>query len=177
MHKLLLRTPWLLPALLAANVTIAQPDLLRCAAITADPARLQCYDELATELRGELPTETETAATPAAALQPVPEPASEPPRSGVARALALFGFESRPEEQRDITEVLDVLEATVASATHSPFSGWTLTLDNGQVWKQVGSDRFDIETGDRAVITRGSLNSFLLQRGGAGRRVRVSRVE
>lgn len=176
MHKLLLRTPWLLPALLATHAAFAQPELLRCAAITADPARLQCYDALAAEQRDELPTET--AATPAPAMPPpVPAPASEPPRSGVARALALFGFESRPEEQREITEVLDVIEATVTSASHSPFSGWTLTLDNDQVWKQIGSDRFDIEIGDTAVITRGSLNSFLLQRGGAGRRVRVSRVE
>jgi hypothetical protein len=168
----------LIASLLLASVVQAQPELQRCAALADNAERLQCYDGLAAALRSAAEAETTAPsavqATPASDLAASPEP---PARRGISTALALFGFESRPEEQRQITEVLDRVEAAVSSAVHNPFSGWTLTLANGQVWKQLGSDRFDIKPGDTAVITRGSLNSFLLQRGGEGRRIRVSRVE
>jgi len=168
----------LVASLLLASVAQAQPELQRCAALADNAERLQCYDGLAAALRSTAEEETADPSaiqvSPANDLAGTPEP---PARRGISTALALFGFESRPEEQRQITEVLDRVEAAVSSAAHNPFSGWTLTLANGQVWKQLGSDRFDIKPGDTAVITRGSLNSFLLQRGGEGRRIRVSRVE
>lgn len=181
LHSCLALLPILLTALLPAAVQ-AQEELLRCADVADDTTRLACYDRLARELRSAAGVEIADDAT-ANSTSPGPNADNaasspvEPVGNGMRSALALFGFESRPEEQRAITEVADRLEGAVTSASHSPFSGWTLTLDNGQVWKQIGSDRFDIEAGDQAVITRGSLNSFLLQRGGEGRRIRVSRVK
>jgi len=62
------------------------------------------------------------------------------------------------------------------------FAGWSgetvFELDNGQVWEQIGSNRFDYSGGDRnVVIRRGLFGSFQLSPEGLNRSVGVRRIE
>lgn len=51
-----------------------------------------------------------------------------------------------------------------------------ITLDNGQQWRQVGSDRLRLTNNDTVVIERGMFNSFLLKKAGQNRSIRVKRT-
>ncbi len=65
--------------------------------------------------------------------------------------------------------------ATVVKATHSPFTGWIITFDNGQSWKQIGTDSFALREGDSCTIERAVLDSFRLKCGDRARQIRVAR--
>ncbi|MDF2178736.1 hypothetical protein P2G88_10795 [Aliiglaciecola sp. CAU 1673] len=51
-----------------------------------------------------------------------------------------------------------------------------MTLDNGQLWKQVDSQRYYMPDG-HLYIERGALGSFWLGSEDANRRMRVSRIQ
>ena len=61
---------------------------------------------------------------------------------------------------------LDHIAAKVANASYNYFRRFTVTLDNGQVWRQNESDtkvaRFDGNGTERVTISRGFLNGFSL---------------
>lgn len=86
-----------------------------------------------------------------------------------------FGLQSakvaEPEQQ------VDNIVATVVVAAHSPFTGWIITFDNGQSWKQIGTDSFAIRKGDSCTIERAVLDSFRLKCGDRARQIRVVREE
>lgn len=67
--------------------------------------------------------------------------------------------------------------ATVTKATHSPFTGWIVTFDNGQSWKQIGTDSFAIREGDSCTIERVLVDSFRLKCANRERRIRIVREE
>jgi hypothetical protein len=52
-----------------------------------------------------------------------------------------------------------------------------ITLDNGQVWRQVDSSSLRLRVGDAIEIERASFGSFMLQKTGSKRSMRVSRYE
>lgn len=52
-----------------------------------------------------------------------------------------------------------------------------ITLDNGQVWKQVDSSSLRLRVGDAVEIERASLGSFMLKKQGSKRSMRVSRED
>ena len=52
-----------------------------------------------------------------------------------------------------------------------------VTLDNGQVWKQVDASNLRLRVGDTVDIERASLGSFMLRKKGSKRSMRVSREE
>jgi hypothetical protein len=69
------------------------------------------------------------------------------------------------------------IEAVVTSVQRRPPSLQVLTLDNGQTWMQVEADnRGSLAEGDRVVIRRAALGSYLLN-STARPSMRVRRVE
>jgi len=88
-----------------------------------------------------------------------------------------FGLENKAESVAEAPEEIANVVAKVTTATHSDFTGWTISFDNGQSWKQIGTDRFDVNEGDSCTISRGLLNSFRLQCGSIERKIRVTRSE
>lgn len=78
-------------------------------------------------------------------------------------------------EQPASPAVMDADDAsgTVTIAAHNRSTGWHITLDNGQSWKQVGTASFVVSIGDACAITRGLNDNFLLQCGNRARRIQV----
>ena len=77
----------------------------------------------------------------------------------------------------DTPEIPATVEGTVTAALHSPYTGWTITFDNGQRWKQIGTTSFVVNVGDSCSVEPGMLNSYLLRCGNRARRIRVASAE
>ena len=145
-----------------------------------DPAeRLACYDRMAVaavELGLTLPGASAAPAVAsgvAAAAATSTATAPAPAASRSADAAEDFGLEQEKAQQ-----ALEAITARVVGG----FRGWTgetvFELDNGQVWEQAGSGRYEYSGEDRAVvIERGFLNSFSLKPQGLNRTVRVKRIK
>lgn len=153
---------------------------IKCLELKDPTERLACYDRMAVaavELGLTLPGASGAPAAPAAATGAVAAAASSttPAPAATRRADAAedFGLEQEKAQQ--------ALEAITAKVVGG-FRGWTgetvFELDNGQVWEQAGSGRYEYSGEDRAVvIERGFLNSFSLKPQGLNRTVRVKRIK
>ncbi len=141
----------LLPLLVLASAGVraaGDGDWQACRRVADDRERLACYDHLA---------------------------AAEP-----ASPEELFGLDARASEQR-LQAALGVvppaeLTATVRAVTRTAEGKLDLLLANGQRWVQVDSGALKVTTGDAVHIRPATLGSFLLQRAGTGRGIRVRRV-
>lgn len=71
----------------------------------------------------------------------------------------------------------DEIKATVKSVDEAPYGELIITLENGQQWRQIGSDSMRISSNDDIVISRGMFNSFLLRKEGQNRSIRVKRTQ
>lgn len=177
-------------ALSGASPAFAAQDLaaaLRaCRAEADDARRLACYDHLAG--RAE-PAADAAAAAPKAnmpAVAPGAAPAAAPPavpapaaaatpedKFGRERAMAAEETRRAAEEARSLSE----LTALVTGIDTRIDGLKTISLDNGQVWRQNAPDSgFRLKVGDRIRIQPGSLNSFILS-GPSKRSTRVTRVK
>jgi hypothetical protein len=88
-----------------------------------------------------------------------------------------FGLQNASAPTAVPKEQVDSIVATVTKATHSPYTGWVITFDNGQNWKQIGTDSFALSEGDSCIIERTIMNSFRLKCGDRERRIRIVREE
>ena len=89
-----------------------------------------------------------------------------------------FGLEQTDEYHRNLSQSAQEIRSRISG----PFNGWSgrtvFRLDNGHVWRQVGSGNFYVnETDPEIIIRRGAMGSYLLQLEGYGRTVRVRRIE
>jgi hypothetical protein len=149
------------------------PESVRaCASETDYARRLACYDrEFAhTDARSApLPPER-SAPLPAERSAPLPAERSAPlpaEKNGKAPPEEKFGYRgsiAREElDQRAAADAgVDRLEATVAEISSRGRGQFVVTLDNGQVWAQKTADSMRLKIGDRVVIRKASLGSFLL---------------
>jgi hypothetical protein len=113
---------------------MAQADpAARCAAITDNTARLNCYDSAA---RGS------SVQTPA--------PGTPPPRVSNP-----FAVQAPPQPAAPPAAPFKRLTATVKSYTLDAAGKFTMVLDNGQVWRQVEADdaRAQFKMNGRNVVT------------------------
>ncbi|WP_156904823.1 hypothetical protein [Ferrimonas senticii] len=126
--------------------------------------RLECYDNINSLVRDAFsrpaPQATTTSTT---ATTIAPEVDAE----------ARFGNENKAIAA---SKTLDAISATVEKIANDPYGKWTLTLTNGQRWKQTDSSNLKVRRGDSVTIERASLGSFLLSREGSNKRVRVKRL-
>ncbi len=153
-----------------------------CRAIEDNAERLACFDRMASTpppAPPEAPAQSSqppvAEAPPAQTTTPAP---TAPPR---AAEPADFGLERQAS-----LEGPDSILASVVGG----FKGWgeiqtkegrkttVFELDNGQIWVQVGPQKFRYGGPDRKVeIRRASFGSFLLSPEGLNRSVRVRRVK
>lgn len=145
--------------------------------------------------------------TPGAAVAPAPAPVAQPP-AAVAQAPrqesgswydptswfgkdepqatsnkpADFGAEHLPQTRTASAEPerLNEMRANVRAVAYNPNGKFTVTLDNGQVWRQLdadtGSARFK-KTGDVVIISRGVLGSYNLVVDGRNSLFKVKRLK
>lgn len=146
------------PAMAAAEDTGAA--LRTCRSERDDVKRLACYDREADRLG--------TQAAPPAAPPLTPEE-----RFGRTGAMNREDADRKAQESRELGE----LRATVAEIWTRADGLMVLTLDNGQIWKQVRPDSvFRLKTGEKVRIQPAALGSYLLS-GESKRSTRVSRVK
>jgi len=137
---------------------------LRCYAIEDDRAWLDCYYSAAAPMRGELGL-----SVPAqAALAPLPQPAGP--------------TLNRPALKTAVPARVDRVAARMASYKFDRDHIFTVTLANGQTWRQVSGDTVNAhwtkQASDYSVkITRGLFFSYNLQVEGFPQVYKVDPVE
>jgi len=158
--------------------------VLACSGQPDAATQLACYNRIAAQLKG-----AHTAAPPTVAIQPPPAPPDATARSTHAVAASPRPVVGSPEDfgkeglrfEADAPAVLDHITARVAKVAYNYFHIFTVTLDNGQVWRQVDSDtrvaRFKNDTSQTVTITRGFLDSFHLAIAGAWGDYQVKRIK
>lgn len=162
-----------------AHANLNVDALQACSMIENNAKRLTCYDKIMgveankpakqLEQKPATPIAATTSQAATASAQPAkPTPAAQPAET----AQSEFGLEHKVKEN-----VGDELVGVVASVKQSRHNGLTITLENGQVWRQIGSDSFKIKSGDTIVISRAMFNSFLMKKQGQNRSIRVKRVD
>lgn len=152
-----------------------QDDLNACNAVPDSQERLACFEALADEPRAVAPDTPPPVAEDRAA-DPVRSPVTPVRQSETAGSdNPDFGLEHKQAKTPD--SETEPMQFTVSAARHNDFTGWTIAFENGQVWRQVGTDRYDIRVGDTYTIQPASFNSFLLGNNRNNRKIRVSRVE
>ncbi len=144
--------------------------ILRCAAQQDETAQLACYNQIAARLK-----------TGAAAEAPVaPAPAAPPPARRVIGSVADFGLESVPFDTTGPVKRAQIT-AKVAKVSYNFFHIFTVTLDNGQVWRQMDSDssiaQFKTDKPEVVTISRGFLDSFHLTIQGRWGTYAVTRIK
>jgi len=170
-------------------------QILGCASVSAPADQLVCYNALAARLKGVPKARTSAvpqapAATPmpAASAPPAENPAQQiaaapiaPPTSPPAAATRRdFGADSMPFN-KDAPKAVDQMTAKVKSVAFNYFHRFTVTLQNGQVWRQEDSDTnvasFDADRTDLVTIKRGFLDSFHLSIDGKWGSFAVRRIK
>ncbi|MBX5462176.1 MAG: hypothetical protein IRZ28_13940 [Steroidobacteraceae bacterium] len=165
----------------------ASAELLACANVQDNFARLACYDRL-NPPRGAMAAQA--AEAPKAASAPAPAPAKTPavaaaaapaavaaPAVSAARAEAEFGLSERARRDRNEPAGVDHIVAKVTSVSERPRGELLLKLDNGQTWTQTERRLGTlIKEGETVTISRGALGSFMLT-SEAGVATRVRRLK
>lgn len=163
---------------------VLRDELNACNAIPDSQERLSCFEALADEPRPDTPVAAtppreepreEEATEPARSSAQLATPATQPGNAGAGSDDAGFGLEHRQPKAPDSKP--ETQQLTVSEARHNDFTGWTIAFENGQIWRQIGTDRYDIQVGETYSIQRASFNSFLLGNNRNNRKMRVSRVE
>ena len=135
-----------------------------CRHITDTLERVACYDKVAAEAAGRL------------------EQPSDP--EAEARRLQEENWRQREELARlrnqsrdaDSSTVPTELTSQVAALENDP-SGWTITLENGQIWKQVISKRYNLKEGQQVHIYPSHWGkSYRLSAKGNGSFIQVKRL-
>ena len=185
MRRLCLLFP---PLILAAGPALAATDIgaaiRACRAETNESRRLACYDRVADGAhaaapavaaapKSAAPAASAPVATSAAVAAPVAAAATKEDNFGRERQVAAEEQKRQQEEARSLGE----LEAYVTGIETRMDGLMTITLDNGQVWRQNSPDsKFHLKDGDRIKIQPGSLKSYILS-GPSKKSTRVTRVK
>ncbi|HEY0923354.1 hypothetical protein [Rheinheimera pacifica] len=167
--------------MLAALVAVA--SLPVAAAIPLDQAlelcraeqnalrRLSCYDAISA-VTASTATQNNTASVTATAVAPTP---AVPAANTVAQKKpeADFGIEHRKIDE----DAPDQIYLSVKEVRYSPRKELIVEFDNGQIWRQNGTDYYKIAAGEQHYIKRGVLSSFFLGNDNNNRTIRVRREQ
>ncbi|MCH9691083.1 MAG: hypothetical protein K0U59_03290 [Gammaproteobacteria bacterium] len=91
----------------------------------------------------------------------------------MARAEHQFGIEA----EQLVNDTSKHLTSTIANSRKGAYGKLTITLANGQVWRQTASSLGSWKSGEKVEIKRGALGSFLMRKHSGGKSVRVKRIK
>ena len=143
-----------------ANAAELSDQLTQCRAVQNDLQRLTCYDKIGT-----------SGYKPAAVVAEEMQYPTESSTATATKAPDNFGI-----EHKVIEKVASSISSTVVNIVQSKRGFWTVTLENGQTWRQISSDGFVLRNGEEVEISRGTFNSFLLSKKGSERQTKVTRL-
>lgn len=162
------------PAAFANSVDL-KTQLQSCQQISDEEQRLNCFDQIVSQLDRVAPQQSVTTTiasvttTGNTAETVVEQSAPTPPKQEMA---AEFGLK-KPRPDAEIEEIT----STVKTITQDVHKKLLITLENGQQWRQIDREYLNIQVGDRCVVKRGAIGSFLLGIEGMKKKIRVRRVE
>lgn len=85
------------------------------------------------------------------------------------------GFGMR--KQQAASEELDKITSQATKVTESLRGYLIVTLENGQVWRQIDNESMKIKQGNTVFVERAALGSFRMGKPNANKRIRVKRVK
>jgi hypothetical protein len=155
-------------------------EVSRCVNIKSDIERLTCYDELADQAQQtrsdleaadlservsdsasdapvtiiEQESSADAAAAPAAVIQSTPlkeqVPVTEQPIDQTSRVTE-ENFGLPPEKQEDEKDLIE-LHSTISKLREYVPGRYLITLENGQVWRQMVAERYRLRVGHKVRI-------------------------
>ena len=177
--------PTVILVILCTGTAFPQHSIIEhCRDTSSDADRITCLEAallgqerlIDTSTRTQVdPPDLELDAGPAAgAVEPVP--IATPVGIGAEQVIAST---QTSEELRESLEAARGL--SVASYDHVPYERLLVTLENGQVWRQIKGDtqkiRVDLKRNQTVDITESSLGGYKLQLNEMRRTVRVERIK
>jgi hypothetical protein len=186
MIKSLSAFAFLLALTASANAQSLQQQMAKCVGLTGTLQRLACYDAVAHDAGVNAAPRTASAAPPPAYVSQPPAvyvPPSQayvpPPVPAQRQTVGDFGAE-RLEENPSSPKKLERITAEVTAFHADPFGRFTVSLSNGQVWKQIEGDVTVAsyrKTTRTAIIARSFLGSFALKFNDSEKMYKVTRVQ
>lgn len=188
--RILLYTAFALPVISAgpfAAAAEAVPDSFRQCAGISDPAhRLACFDDAMKKLGVPVAATPATVASPAvpataaaagatAAVTAAPAPAPAPVLTPEEK-FGATGELKKKQEPKPAEPELDELTANIREVRQTASGNYVVTLDNGQVWRQVTPAPMMMKTGEPVTIKPRALGSFWMI-DASGRGSRVKRIQ
>ena len=167
----------LLPILALLSIPTVHADevnlqaLQACTFVENDFNRLLCYDNTMAGKSLTKPETTKTLTPPASSVTATADVAVAS-KQIVKVKNEDFGLEHKELVKENDNEIT----AVVTNVKEAPYGELIISLNNGQQWRQIGSDSLRIATNDTVVIERGMFNSFLLKKAGQNRSIRVKRT-
>ena len=176
-------TPLVVFALAAPAASGQQAVIDHCRNTSGDTDRIACLEAalmgrerlIDTNTRTQVdPPSLELDAGPAAdAVEPVPNVA--PVGIGAEQVIA------RDQTREDMIEQLEEARGLlVASYDQVPYERLVVTLENGQVWRQIKGDtqsiRVDLKRNQTVDITESSISGYKLRLNEMRRTIRVERI-
>jgi hypothetical protein len=160
---------------LAQSAVAQQAVLDHCRNTSSDTDRIACLEAalLGKEAMLESEPEKVVAVAVATEVEPVPE--------AVAVGIGADQVITRNETREESIERLEVARGlVVASYDKVPYERMQVTLENGQVWRQIKGDtqqiRVDLKRNQTVDITESSLSGYKLRLNEMRRMIRVERV-
>jgi len=146
--------------LFAQSALTAEEALTKCRQIEEMAERVICYDIIVDSR--------------------LPKDSSDADSSVVPDARSLFGTNDaeakRIVETSLAIEQISEIEAIVTNVRKSANKKLTVTLDNGQVWRQLDSQRLPLKSGEAVIVRKASLSSYLMEKQSGSRGIRVKRA-
>ncbi|WP_462156734.1 hypothetical protein [Pseudoalteromonas sp. GB56] len=164
----LLSTTLITPAV--ASEGINEQALKACSFIENDFRRLMCYDNVVAGKPIDAAREKVTTSNAPAAAAAGASAATVATQS--AKSKEEFGLEHKIKAEEEAKDLV----AGVTKISEAPYGELIITLDNGQVWRQIGTESFKLSKNDEVVISRAMFNSFLLKKSGTNKTIRVKRT-
>jgi hypothetical protein len=164
----------IMPAAFASSVDL-KTQLQSCQQVSDEEQRLSCFDQLVSQLDSAAQPMAATVpnvSAKASSIAPAPSAAQQTTASPQPDLTEKFGLKT-PRPDAEILEITSVVK-TVGTDLRKKL---LVTLENGQQWRQIDQEYLNIKPGDRCVVKRGAIGSFLLGIEGAKKKIRVRRVE
>ena len=155
MKKIIATGTFFLVSAVISSSVIAQQSYRDCAVIKDDQERLMCYDRLHEQDK-----------------KPVPTAKMKEKVERERQNNSEFGLEHKKLKKDERITV------QITERDENAYGKWILTFDNGQVWKQEGSDSyFPWQDGATYFVERGMFNAFYLTREGVNKRLKIERIK
>jgi hypothetical protein len=168
--------PVLLAALVAlpgaAMADVPDSEIVRCATMMDDTARLACYDAIAASRSAEAVAAAEKRKAAAA------ERAEREAKEKAERQQQAFGAEQVPSREGggEGSEEVDQISATISEVLKDARGNYIVVLSNGQMWRQLDGTLYGLRSGDEVEIKRRALSGYKMTIKKLRRTVAASRM-